>query len=208
MDAFFNFLGSAAFPAALVYIVLLFRPQIRDALSTVPHLAGRVSRIGPLELQQGGAVAAAAIEARAETGALATPVAALPPMRDLEPFEVNVRETVSRSPNREADLVQTVAMLVRASLTQHIFGTQLAALRALAASGPLPEAALNGLYQEHVRRATAASSPPLSFLAWVGFLVDRGLAVMDEQGRYVATPTGVALLQFANNAGLSEAKPF
>lgn len=91
---------------------------------------------------------------------------------------------------------------------QQIFGTQLAILRTLAASGPLPEAALNGLYQEHVRRATAAATMPLPFLAWVNFLVDRGLIVMDDQGCYAITDAGTALLQFANTAGFTDAKQF
>jgi hypothetical protein len=199
-----------SYPLLIGLFIWVFYPQLRDALAAIPSLAGRVSKIGLVELQQQGAVAAAITEGHGEVGApaLAAPREVLPPAPDLAPFEVRIREHLQHAPNREDDLVRTVAALIRNNVAQQMFGTQLAALRALVASGPLPEAALKVFFQEHVRRAIAASQTPLPFLQWVGFLVDRGLAVVDDQGRFVVTDTGRALLQFANNAGMTEAKQF
>jgi hypothetical protein len=216
MKHFFDFLGNAAMPAALFGIAWLFRRQLAAAIAAIPNLAGRVSKIGPLELQQQQAVVTAAIaeahgdilEAHGEVGAPAAAAAALPPLPDIEPYEARIRELLQNVANREDHLVRELAVIARGMTGQQIFGTQLAVLRTLDTSGALPEVALNGLYQEHVRRATAAGFPPLSFLAWIGFLVDRRLVIMDNQGRYAITVMGRAFLQFANNTGLTEAKPF
>jgi hypothetical protein len=64
------------------------------------------------------------------------------------------------------------------------------------------------LYQDHRARAAAASVEPLPFLSWVGFPVERALVVVDNQGRYEITDYGRTFLQFANNAGLTEARQF
>jgi hypothetical protein len=202
---------------AIFGIAWMFRVEIKAALATVPSLAGRVSKIGGLfELQQQQATTDAIAELRgvelhAVAGEVTVAAPALPPAPDLEPFEVRVREVMQTvaPANRQHELVRAVAGLLRDLTLYQIFGTQLGALRTLSVSGPLPEAALNNLHQEHATRATATSLAPFSFIAWMAFLLQRGLVVQDQQGRYVVTDAGRATLQAAVNAGgVPEARAF
>lgn len=216
MKHFLDFLGAASWPAALFGIAWMFRVEIKAALATRPSIAGRVSKIGILELQQQQATTNAiaelrGVEAHADASHAAPAAPALPPAPDLQPFEDRVREVIQTVPpaNRQDELVRAVAGLLRDLSLYQIFGSQLGVLRTLAASGPLPEAALNGLHQEHVTRATAASQTPFSFPAWMAFLLQRGLVVQDQEGRYVITDAGRSLLQSAVAAGgVPEARPF
>jgi hypothetical protein len=195
-----------AYPVLFGGIVWWFRKQIGDLLAAVPSLFSRVSKIGPVELRQplpppgiaGG---------REDAHAVAV---ALPPAPELEPFEAHIREALQQipAPARQEHLVRALAGFARGTIANQIFGTQFGVLRMLAANGPLPEAALNGLYQEHVRRATASGQTPLVFEAWINFLIGWGLVARDAAGRFVITDAGAAFLQFANTTGLTEAKAF
>jgi hypothetical protein len=93
-----------------------------------------------------------------------------------------------------------------------IYGSQVFALRSLAAAVPLglTEADMRVLFEEHAIRLIsnpATSNLHPDFLRWLAFLLDWQLILLKD-GRYVITERGRQLLQFAASIGVSEQKAF
>jgi hypothetical protein len=196
--------------ALVGYAFWYLRAPLHAAVNALPGLAGRVSRIGSVELQQTlGNVGIVERQSDSIDHSLPVNVDGMPAAPDLERIEQRIRVIFPEGAGREARLIRALAFVARTVIARDIFGTQLAVLRTIAASGPLPSAALADLYQEHVRRATAASLPPKILLDWISFLQNHDLLVVDAQGRHAITDIGRAFLEFANSdPNLTNAKAF
>ena len=118
------------------------------------------------------------------------------------------------APDLNERLIRELAWTVRyrelSDTGRLIFGTQVAALKEIAASGALSAASLEKLHSEHEIRVKDAGieTAPFDFLTWIAFLRDRGLIVRDDQGRYTVTSIGSAFIQFAAANHVTEARDF
>ncbi|MBI1383393.1 MAG: hypothetical protein GC150_00580 [Rhizobiales bacterium] len=214
-----DLIGYLAWPAVVIGIALFFRDEIKSFLSSFSGMAGRLKKAGPLEFQDpvGHQGVVVEVSQKKEDVGKALETDPLPDDPTLRPWiepiqELIQRKNLSNAPDLKDRLIRELAWSNRyndfSNIGRQIFGTQVAALREIAASAALPAEALQRLHAEHEVRvfADGREANPLDFLSWVAFLRDQRLIAMDEQGRYAITPIGRTFVQFAAANSVTEAR--
>lgn len=178
----------------------------------------RMIRVGPdgIDLTPPDQQQARVEAARVRQQELAPPAAA--PNPAFEHWHRQLQEAIDRSGHRGSpalvpELENTIVVAARLIdfhvTARWIFGTQIAALRALDAA---PDgASLDGLepiFQLHVARVAQAGNPDFvpDILQWISYLPNQHLVAFQD-GRYRINPAGRDFLQFANLNGFNEGKP-
>jgi len=181
-------------------------------------MAGRIKKVGPLEFQEAASNQASSASVEGDIGkALKTEPIVKDPT--LEPWMSRIEEQIERNglkdaPDLKDRLMVQLAWTMRhgefSGLASNIFGTQVAALKEMDASGPLTMEALQKIYHEHTDRilSDGTHSDPLDFLRWIAFLRDNALITMNDKGQYATTPIGKIFIQFLANSSITEAKMY
>ena len=189
---------------ALLLLAILYREPISAAIRRVTK-AGKVELVPPTQTVEQQAPAP-----------LRSSLQDDPSLRYWEQeIETEIKANDWGQEELSARLKRALAVANRAVqfyiVLREIFGTQLYALRSLAASPyGLTDADLRVVYDEHELRlssnpSTASLEP--TFLRWLAYLTEMHLITL-EQGRWVITDPGRQFLTFANQMGVSEQKPF
>jgi hypothetical protein len=189
----------------------LFQDDVRAWMRRTIGIGPRGLELNPPDQQQ---ARVNALE-RVQQQALTAPAA--PPNPGLEHWQAQVQRAINNSGHRGTpalvpDLENTLAIAARLIdfhiTARWIFGTQIAALRALeAAPAGCSLDDLRPTFQEHVTRVEHSNNPNFvpDILQWIGFLPNQHLVTFQD-GRYHINAAGRDFLQFTVTNGINEGK--
>ena len=211
MDTALNLIKELKWVVGIAVIIWYFRLPLTNLINALSHLAGRTTKVGPVEFHQGKPSTKELERKLQESNTNEDPT--------LDLYVTKVREEVKELKLTDLNevnerlvfgLAQTYRHIDYRSIARPIFGTQIAALKEIVASvDGVPQAALEKIHEDHeIRILGTTKGDPLDFLSWIGFLRDNGLVSMNSAGRYSATDQGRTFVKFAAHDGVSESKPF
>lgn len=223
-NAIVDLVGHTAWPAVALGLGYMYREDLRTLLSAVTGLASRIRRVGPAEFQETAARQVLSNSAREgaqdskSDGAATLTAEQLLNDPTIKPWLDQINEFLRANnlidaPDLKERLLAALAQNSRElefrTIADRIFGTQLAALKEIEASGSLGMSALQELHSEHETRVLLADSGhALDLLSWIGFLRDTHLISLDESSHYKLTEKGRLFVRFANANGVNETRPF
>jgi hypothetical protein len=220
-NALMTLLGQLAWPIVFLALGLIFKREIRSIFSAFPDIAERIKKVGPVELQEAISkkfpsdplTDKSANESPPQQPQLNFPAPPPAPANNdpaLGLWLDNIRKIIAElhlsEPELRERLIQALAMSSRhhdfLKTANAMYGTQLAALKEIRASGHLSPIALQRLHGEHLARPAPLQKS--DFLSWIGFLRDTLLIAMDKDGDYKLTPVGNDFLDFVAANGIIE----
>lgn len=213
-----DFVNVAAWPVFAIIFICMFRKQLGDLLARMIELSWNGAKAAPPQQQ----IPTSEIDGNATVDRMQISEAtqrATPPDEVLAAIEQFLRNDIQErkldalTPDQQRELyIREYAIKLRsehfALIGLHIFGTQVALLRHLAAGVPQSKDAIMPIFDEHRRRVGNLSSP--DFYIWISFLLTKGLIETNAEGQYSITAAGKQFLQvFAPANNISEStRPF
>lgn len=189
---FFDLIKGTAWPFSVVFIVWLFRVELKERIKDIVSFGPTGAVLQPSSQQT---------QSKPPTGLSKQATHALPTVQALiKTIEVQLEDTPQdeRLPKLIAALAEAQSERAWESVWGEIFGTQLTALRKLREAGSLPADDLRRFFEDEVRHNVKYVFDDTPFDQWFSFLPSMQLVGPVEADRIALTDNGRDFLAFVD----------
>lgn len=190
---FFDLLKGIAWPFSVMFVVWLFRLELRERIKDIVSVGPTGAVLQPPSQKT---------EPKPPTGVVGKP--ATHPLQTVQALITTIEAQIAEMPQDER-LPKLISLLAEAQIERgfefvwgSIFGSQITALRKLKEAGSMSVEDLKRFYDDEVKPVAKLAFEDLPFESWFAYLTMQQLVMLAEPVRYTLTEYGKDFLAFVD----------